>query len=90
MSTEQGGAGGDDPVLAATSVAGLMAALDRVFGTSLPTSIPDIPALRELWSLPVTVQSGSGSVRYRAVSSVPWTVESLPPATVVIEIHSPR
>jgi hypothetical protein len=88
MSTEQGGAG--DAVLAATSVAGLMAALDRVFGTSLPTSIPDIPALQELWSLPVTVQAGSGALRYRAVSSAPWTVAPLPPATVVIEIQSPR
>jgi hypothetical protein len=87
MSTERGGTTDGDPVLAATSVGDLLGALDRVFGTSLPTAIPDIPLLQALWSLPVTVRAGAGTLHYRAVSSTPWTIAPLPPATVVIDIQ---
>lgn len=90
MNTIQAGSAGGDPVLAATSVAALLGALDRAFGLTLPTAIPAIPLLQALWSLPVTVQAGTGDLRYRAVSNASWAVAPLPPATVVIEIHDSR
>lgn len=80
-----------DPILAATTTAELMAAIDTVYHLDLPTSMPDGTVLGELWAAGVSVsRSTQPGLAYQARGTGTVPLPPTPTATLYIEIRDPQ
>ncbi len=74
----------DDPILAAKTVAEMMAAIDEVYGLTLPTSVPSGTTLAELWAAAIAVtKDPRPDVLYEARGTTPI---ALPPAPATVRV----
>jgi hypothetical protein len=79
-----------DPILAATTTAELMAAVDKVYDLDLPISMPDGTVLGQLWAAGISVSKGAEpgiAYQARGTGTVP-----LPPtaATLYFQVREPQ
>lgn len=78
-----------DPILAAKSVAEMMAAIDTVYHLDLPTTAPAGTTLAVLWAAAITVaKDPEPHVLYRGTGTTAIPLRPLP-ATVFVLVNDP-
>lgn len=80
-----------DPILAAKSVAQMMAAIDTVYHLDLPTTAPAGTTLATLWAAAITVaKDPQPQVLYRATGTTPIPLPPLPATVFVLVGNTAR
>lgn len=80
---------GTDPIIAATTIQEFIIAINKQYGTNIPSDGGDKKLLSELMEVKVTVTAGDGkTLLYRAQADTPSAVFGLAPAvqgTVILK-----